>query len=81
MATGTSLAILLPPVGIAAVLEYYRHGDVDVRAAIAIAVALIIGGWIGARAADHVNAQALKLGFGVFMIVLGGYVIVDAVKT
>ena len=34
MATGTSLAILLPPVGIAAVLEYYRHGAVDIKAAL-----------------------------------------------
>lgn len=29
LATGTSLAILLPPVGLAAVLEYHRRGDVD----------------------------------------------------
>jgi uncharacterized membrane protein YfcA len=32
-ATGTSLAVLLPPIGLAAALEYYRHGNVDVRAA------------------------------------------------
>jgi len=31
MATGTSLAVLLPPIGLAAVFEYYRHGNVDVR--------------------------------------------------
>ena len=34
LATGTSLAVLLPPIGLAAALEYYRHGNVDVRAAI-----------------------------------------------
>jgi hypothetical protein len=33
MATGTSLAVLLPPIGLAAAYEYYRHGNVDVRAA------------------------------------------------
>ena len=36
-ATGTSLAILLPPVGLAAVLVYHRNGNVDVRAAVCIA--------------------------------------------
>lgn len=48
MATGTSLAILLPPIGIAAAYEYYRHGNVNVRAAAIIAVAVLVGGWLGA---------------------------------
>ena len=43
-ATGTSLAVLLPPIGIAAVLEYWRNGNVDIRTAIYIAVAMMIGG-------------------------------------
>lgn len=34
LAIGTSLAVLLPPIGIAAVLEYYRNGNVDFRAAL-----------------------------------------------
>lgn len=32
-ATGTSLAVLLPPIGLAGMWEYYRHGNVNVRAA------------------------------------------------
>ena len=36
-AIGTSLAILLPPVGLAAVIEYYRHGNVDLKAAFIVA--------------------------------------------
>jgi uncharacterized membrane protein YfcA len=80
LATGTSLAILLPPVGIAAVLEYYRNGDVDVQAAVAIAVTVFIGGWLGAKTANHLNVQTLKLVFGVFMVGIGGYVIFDAFK-
>jgi uncharacterized membrane protein YfcA len=80
MAIGTSLAILLPPVGIAAVFEYYTAGDVDVRAAIAIAIMLILGGWLGAKTANQINVQTLKLAFGVFMMGLGGYIVFDAVK-
>ncbi len=37
-ATGTSLAVLLPPIGLAAALEYYRHGNVDIRAAVILAI-------------------------------------------
>src|SRR4030067_1671400 len=54
-ATGTSLAILLPPVGIAAVLEYYRHGNVDLKAAFIVAAALLVGAWFCALLADHLK--------------------------
>ena len=42
---GTSLAVLLPPVGLAATAEYYRKGNVDLPAAMVIAVALLLGGY------------------------------------
>jgi uncharacterized protein len=48
MAIGTTLAVLLPPVGLAAAFEYYRHGNVNVRAAIIIAATMFIGSWVGA---------------------------------
>jgi hypothetical protein len=45
LATGTSLAVLLPPVGFGAAIEYYRQGHVDLKAAIVIAVALFVCAW------------------------------------
>ena len=42
-ATGTSLVVLLPPIGLAAVLEYYRHGNVDVRAALFLVGSMFVG--------------------------------------
>ena len=48
MATGTSVAVLLPPIGLAAAIEYYRHGNVNVHAAIIVALAMFTGAWIGA---------------------------------
>src|SRR3954469_19590534 len=53
-ATGTSLAVLLPPVGLAATLEYYRHGNVDFRAALIVAALVFVGGWLGALLANRV---------------------------
>ena len=73
MATGTSLAVLLPPIGLAATIEYYRHGNVDVRAAILLAVTMFLGAWLGAYLANHMKGPHLRLLFGVFLSVLGIY--------
>lgn len=80
-ATGTSLAVLLPPIGLAAAIEYYRHGNMDLRAALIVAVAMFTGAWVGAWFANRVPAAPLRLGFGVLMIALGGYVIYGAMRT
>ena len=79
-AIGTSLAILLPPVGLWAVLEYYRHGNVDLKAALIVAMAFMAGGWIGAHLANQLSDSFLKLLFGIFVVGIGGYIIFDAVK-
>jgi len=80
MATGTSLAILLPPVGIAAVLEYYRHGNVDLKAAFIVAAALLVGAWVAALLANHIKDTYLRLAFGVFVVGLGCYLVFDALR-
>jgi len=79
-AIGTSLAILLPPVGLLAVLEYYRHGNVDLKAALIVAIAFMVGGWIGAHLANYISGHLLKLLFGLFVLGIGGYLVFDAVK-
>ena len=80
MATGTSLAILLPPVGIAAVVEYYRHGNVNLYAALVIAVTVTIGGWFGAVLANRLAGPYLRLAFGVFVVTLGISLIIGALR-
>ena len=78
MATGTSLAVLLPPIGLAATLEYYRHGNVDLRAAVILALAMFFGSWIGAVAANHMQGPHLRLMFGLFVCALGVYLVYGA---
>jgi len=78
MATGTSLAVLLPPIGLAATIEYYRHGNVDVRAAILLAVTMFLGAWLGAYLANQMKGPHLRLLFGVFLSVLGIYLVYGA---
>src|SRR5262245_24773021 len=75
-ATGTSLTVLLLPVGLAAVIEYYRHGNVDARAAALVAVGLFLGAWGGAFLANRISGAHLRLVFGIFMVVVGVALIV-----
>lgn len=79
-ATGTSLAVLLPPIGLAATIEYYRHGNVDIRAALILAVTMFVGSWLGAFIANKVAGPHLRLIFGIFVLVLGLYLIYGACK-
>jgi uncharacterized membrane protein YfcA len=78
MATGTTIAVLLPPIGLAAALEYYRHGNVNIRAAIILAIVMFVGTWIGAYFANQINVLHLRLLFGVFVCSLGVYFIYGA---
>jgi uncharacterized membrane protein YfcA len=79
-ATGTSLAVLLPPIGLAAVLEYYRNGNVDVRAAVLLAFSMFAGAWGGAVLANQMKGPHLRLAFGVFVCALGVYLVHGACK-
>jgi uncharacterized membrane protein YfcA len=75
LATGTSLAVLLPPIGLAAAIEYYRHGNVDVRAAVILAASMFVGAWLGAFFANRMKGPQLRLLFGLFVTALGVYLV------
>ncbi len=79
-ATGTSLAILLPPLGLGAVLEYAKKGNVDWRAAAIIGVLLAVGAWVGGKYANQLKGPALSLAFGIFAVVMGSYTIWSSVS-
>src|SRR5215470_7061194 len=48
-AQGTSLGLLLLPVGILAVINYYNKGFIDVKVVIIMSIAFILGGWLGSK--------------------------------
>lgn len=76
-AQGTSLAVLLPPVGLLAFLTYYRNGNVDVKVGIILCVTLFIGGLIGAQIVQSVNNDFLRKSFAVFMILVSLMMLVE----
>lgn len=79
-ATGTSLAVLLPPVGVAAVLEYYRRGNVDLRVALIVAIGLLSGAWVGAHFANRLSGPSLRFAFGIFVVLVGLYITYGAAR-
>ena len=70
-AQGTSLAVMLPPIGILAALNYHKAGFVEWKYAMIIAVTFIIGGYLGSRWAVTVDVRTLKKIFGVIMLIGG----------
>lgn len=71
MATGTTLAMLLPPIGVLAFLEYYKNNYVNVPAAIVLVIGFLAGSQIAARYAIAMNEVVLKRGFGILLITIG----------
>ncbi|HEX8517507.1 MAG TPA: sulfite exporter TauE/SafE family protein [Bacteroidia bacterium] len=69
-AQGTSLAVLLLPVGFLAVYNYYKAGYVDVRATLIIASTFIIGGYLGSKIAINIDQNTVKKIFGVVLILV-----------
>ncbi|HVU14502.1 MAG TPA: sulfite exporter TauE/SafE family protein [Phototrophicaceae bacterium] len=67
-ATGTSLATLLLPLGIFAVIAYYRAGKLKIPVAVPVAAGLVIGSWIGANVAFALPTKALQIVYGCFLI-------------
>jgi len=71
MAQGTTLALLVPPIGILAVISYYQKGYVDVKTAIVVALGFFIGGYIGGKMAVGLPEDLLKKAFAITIIVIG----------
>ena len=67
-AQGTTLALMVPPIGLLAAWTYYRAGFVDLKIAAFICVGFFIGGLIGARFATEIPEQLLRKIFGLVLL-------------
>lgn len=66
-AQGTTLAIMVPPIGLLAALRYYYSGNVKLSIAAFICLGFFIGGLIGAHLIQNVSDFNLKRLFGVYL--------------
>jgi uncharacterized membrane protein YfcA len=70
-AQGTSLAALLAPAGALAFWEYYKAGNVDLKAGALIALGFLVGGYFGGIWAQHLSEIVLRRTFGTLLIIIG----------
>jgi uncharacterized protein len=70
-AQGTSLAMMLPPIGFIAVYNYYKAGEVDFRVAAILCISFIVGSFFGSKIAISLSPQSIKRAFGIIIILLG----------
>jgi uncharacterized protein len=67
-AQGTSLAVMLPPVGILAAMNYYKAGHLNWKYALIIAITFTLGGFIGSRIALDIPVSTIKKIFGFVLL-------------
>ena len=71
---GTSLFMLLPPIGLFAALEYYNNDYVDVKAALYLGLIFTIFAWVSSKYTINVNQELLKKIFSIFTMASGAYI-------
>ncbi|MEO6902314.1 MAG: sulfite exporter TauE/SafE family protein [Bacteroidia bacterium] len=69
-AQGTSLAVLLLPVGILAVYAYYKAGYVNLQWAGIMAIGFVFGGFIGSKISIGIDEQVLKKIFAMILVLI-----------
>jgi uncharacterized membrane protein YfcA len=69
-AQGTSLAVMLPPIGILAAYNYYKAGQVNLKFAMILAITFIIGSYFGSKLALSIPTNLLKKIFGLLLLLV-----------
>jgi uncharacterized protein len=69
-AQGTSLAVMLPPVGIIAAYNYYKAGEVNIKFALILAAAFLLGSYFGSKLALNLPQEVLKKIFGILLLLV-----------
>jgi len=70
MAQGTTLAMLIPPVGLLGVWQYYNAGNVNFKVAGLMCIGLFVGAYFGGYLANQVSSDSLRKIFGVVLLLI-----------
>ena len=69
-AQGTSLGILLLPIGILGVLQFYKAGYVDMRSVWLVSFGFLVGSYFGSKIALNFPQETVKKIFAILMILI-----------
>ena len=70
-AQGTSLGLLLLPIGIFAVINYYKQGYIDIRVVLIMSVAFILGAYLGSKFALSLPEEIVRKIFAIILFWAG----------
>ena len=80
-AQGTSLFVLLLPVGVLAVHNYYKSDQINWKFGLVISLAFVIGGFIGSKLALRISPSLVRVIFGAIMAIISVKLIVSGINT
>jgi uncharacterized membrane protein YfcA len=69
-AQGTSLGIMLLPVGILAVIQYYKQGYINFNSVFIISAAFVVGGFLGSKLALNLSDDKMKKVFAIVLMIV-----------
>ena len=69
-AQGTSLALIMFPVGLLAVIQYYKQGHVNFNIVFLLAIGFVIGSFLGSKISLSIPQQTVKRVFAILMLVI-----------
>jgi len=69
-AQGTSLAFMLPPVGILATWNYWKEGHVNWKFALILSITFVVGAYLGSNVSVNISEKLLRRIFGVLLFVV-----------
>ena len=70
MAQGTSLGILLLPVGLLGVMQFYKEGYVDIKVVLIISAGFFLGSYLGSKLSLSLLQDTVKKAFAVLLIIV-----------
>ena len=69
-AQGNSLGILLLPVGILGVIQYYKQGTIDYKVVLIVSLGFLAGNFLGSKFALTLSDAVLKKLFAILMVLI-----------
>lgn len=69
-AQGTSLAMMLPPIGLIAAYNYYKAGHLNIKYALILAAAFLLGSYFGSKFAINIPEALMRKMFGVLLLLV-----------
>ena len=70
-AQGTSLAVMIPPIGLVAAMVYYKNGDIQLPVVGLVALGIALGAFFGATFVSFLPIHILRVTFGCLLLYLG----------